>query len=595
MRIKKALNRIIQMKGLFFILAVLISFSLTYSQIDPGKHAKVLEPIGGETYKVGDTVHIRFLADSTFSDYDIKVSVDSGKTFGFQYIDTNYYYEPTDPDFLNKAWVIPETLLVYKNGRISKVYMVSEQVVLQIDDLYNRNNESMKYNSGVFAIKVKSNNDNDDYINPANYPNAMLCEPLSGEVEAFTQLYKGDAPIPVGLTPPDPSNPGHYLSPVIDGNLEDSIWFYSKDINVNDWVNINTWQYAGSSACGANPTYFGPMDLHAIWRFMYNNEGLFVSCQVHDDIIVDTGNAPTTMGWWNYDAVQIAVDPYDWGDYASGNWSNGIFRRYWNNSGSMIPYPDGTQNDFVFLIHRLMSEPYVAGLVRGTLKANYNSGDEGTNFTLGNSNLAGIIFAVKAQGIDEYGRRVYTAEFKFPFHSTLWEELEQQDYFDANGLPQEGKRFKMNFANCDADLTTPSTISFSYLSTQRDEPFSLPSHWSDVHYMPSFIYQRSTIIGHHPIIGFQTLAQEQKQVTPVKALVLTASPNPFKTSTFLNVQGVTGPMKILIFSITGKKVAEFRNVTNGLNWDTHSLPSGVYHVRAEVGNKVLTRNVLLQK
>ncbi len=165
MHISKTQNNSFKIKNVFLILAVLLSFSFTHSQIPEGDHAKVLEPSGDEIFKVGDTIHIQFLADASFSDYDIKISVDSGKTFGFQYIDTNYYYKPTDPDFKDKAWVIPETLTVNRSGRISKIYMVSEHVVLQLDDLYNK--DPKKYNSGVFAIVPKSPDRIEGKIQPA--------------------------------------------------------------------------------------------------------------------------------------------------------------------------------------------------------------------------------------------------------------------------------------------------------------------------------------------------------------------------------------------------------------------------------------------
>ncbi len=125
----------------------------TTIEIDSGKHMKILEPSGGESFKVGDTVHIEFLADSTVQAYTIRISVDSGKTFGFNYINPDImYYRPVDPDFKNVSWVIPETLTVYRNGHISKVYMVSEHVMLRLDDIFNSAFEGYKYNSEVFSI-----------------------------------------------------------------------------------------------------------------------------------------------------------------------------------------------------------------------------------------------------------------------------------------------------------------------------------------------------------------------------------------------------------------------------------------------------------
>ncbi len=157
---------IIQTRNIFSILAIFVFFCFVSAQtdtIDAGKHAKVLIPSGGEIYKVGDTLRFKFLADNTVGKsggYAIKVSIDSGKTFGQNYIqhiiapnDTNIYYQPSDPDFKNIPWVIPDTLEYLDSRlRIKKLYMVSDQVVLQLNDVYNSLNQGYTYNSGVFSI-----------------------------------------------------------------------------------------------------------------------------------------------------------------------------------------------------------------------------------------------------------------------------------------------------------------------------------------------------------------------------------------------------------------------------------------------------------
>ena len=338
-----------------------------------------------------------------------------------------------------------------------------------------------------------------DYINPSNYPDDMKCD-TSGMISVFNQHWQGTLQYKVYLPPANPDNPDRYLSPVIDGFLEPEIWSYS------DTLVINSWEMAGLHGACTDGYFYGAEDLHVIWRFMYNHDGLFVSAQIHDDIHdVDSLNQ-----WYLDDCLEIMVDPWDWGDFAVGNWTTDppIFRRYYSNLGQVIPGGgvglDNSHLSYFHLIKRLNEEPYLAGLLHGISRGNYNRGQEATNFTKGNPDCMDIDFAVAYQGVDNFFREVYHAEFLFPYPtpqasnpSELWAALEEGSggFFDQEGLPRDGTLFKMSFWHSDDDMLGPdgSTPRFNQLGTMRWPEFhqeaSGHDHWSDTKYYMTFEYQ----------------------------------------------------------------------------------------------------------
>lgn len=352
-----------------------------------------------------------------------------------------------------------------------------------------------------------------DHLDPANYPSygsPAWCD-TTGKVAAYRDIYRGINPYSVGLgrqipgTGTSVSNPARYYSPVIDGILEDSIWFYAETLL------INSWEVSGYDACCnavGPPDFYGAKDLHAIWRFFYNHDGLYVGCEVHDDV----HDVDSLGGWYDQDAVEISIDPWDWGDFAAGHWNYDEFRRY--VSGNLVPsyyimIPSGciwttdySQLHYMRIIKRLNEEPFVAGLIRGEVLANFNFGDEATNFTKGSPKTYGLDFAVASMGIDPYFRSIHHVEFKFPYNDpTAWTDLRSMGFYDtANGLPKTGNLFKMSFTNNDDDMPGPDgdNPNNTYASSWRADPFFMEEpaghdHWSDTKYYPAFKYEARTI------------------------------------------------------------------------------------------------------
>src|SRR3989339_131031 len=338
-----------------------------------------------------------------------------------------------------------------------------------------------------------------EYLDPANYPNDMKCD-TTGMVAEFNQHWQGTLKYKVYLPPVNPNNPDRYLSPVIDGTLESEIWSFA------DTLVINSWEMAGFNNACNDGRFYGAEDLHVVWRFLYNHDGLFVSAQVHDDI----HDVDSLKGWFVQDGCEIMIDPWDWGDFAAGNWTADppVFRRYYSGMGQVLP--GGTVGDdnshlaYFHLIKRLNEEPYLTGLLHGVWLANYGKGQEATNFTKGNPNCMGVDFAVAYQGVDDYFREVYHAEFLFPYPTTqashpsdLWAALNEgaAGFFDNDGLPKGGILFKMAMWSNDDDILGPdgSNPNFNQNGPIRRAEFhqeaSGHDHWSDTKYYMTFEYQ----------------------------------------------------------------------------------------------------------
>jgi hypothetical protein len=82
----------------------------------------------------------------------------------------------------------------------------------------------------------------------------------------------------------------------------------------------------------------------------------------------------------------------------------------------------------------------------------------------------------------------------------------------------------------------------------------------------------------------------------VRGGALAVYPTPFKPVTTIYLPATARNVDVEIYSIAGKSVAAFRNVRHGaLRWDASGLPSGIYVVRANVGDKVYARRICLLK
>jgi len=446
------------------------------------------------------------------------------------------------------------------------------------------------------------------WLDPAGFPRASACD-TSGLVKPYSDYSHGVRQYAIHTTPPDPANPGRFLAPVIDGTLEDAIWSYA------DTLLLNSWEAAGEGeACITKPTFTGPGDLHAIWRFCYNHDALYVGCEVHDNI----WNVDTLKPWYSEDGVEISVDPWDWGYYPD-KWSQDLFPRYWASSSTLNaavqPYGLSQATAFVHLLKRMNEEPYVAGLVQGVLQANYWPGNEVANFARGCLLLSGIDFAAKQHGADPWGRAVWHLEFKFPYHNAAWSVLEGKGYYDSDGLPVKGKLFKMSFANNDKDLPPFNgyTPDFTQLSTTRSVPFN-PSdpHWSDTRGFMTFKYGgvSSARVVHVFPSGMQA-GVEAAAGRSASVMSVDHYPNPFNPSATVRFtippRQEAVPFTLVIYNVKGEAVrllargiAGASGINRSVVWDGKNnngqpVCSGNYCYRLNAGGKTLKGNMALVK
>ncbi len=92
----------------------------------PPKLVTLHSPGQGETYWVGDTLHVKWTTDtSEVKQVDLKVSVDGGLSFHY-IVNTSIWI--TDSEWSDFEWVIPETLYTSDGP----VYMVSDEVEIMV-------------------------------------------------------------------------------------------------------------------------------------------------------------------------------------------------------------------------------------------------------------------------------------------------------------------------------------------------------------------------------------------------------------------------------------------------------------------------------
>ncbi|MBD3242556.1 MAG: hypothetical protein GF331_18345 [Chitinivibrionales bacterium] len=89
----------------------------------------LVEPNGGETYRVGDTLHVRWQADlQRITSALLQVSFDEGETY--YAINTDSAIEASGPDWGDYAWVIPDSII----DGTSRVSTVSSNCLIMASD-----------------------------------------------------------------------------------------------------------------------------------------------------------------------------------------------------------------------------------------------------------------------------------------------------------------------------------------------------------------------------------------------------------------------------------------------------------------------------
>ncbi|OGJ86192.1 MAG: hypothetical protein A2350_18765 [Candidatus Raymondbacteria bacterium RifOxyB12_full_50_8] len=88
------------------------------------------------------------------------------------------------------------------------------------------------------------------------------------------------------------------------------------------------------------------------------------------------------------------------------------------------------------------------------------------------------------------------------------------------------------------------------------------------------------------------------------AFTMTCSPNPFNPAATISLQNIgRGSLyaDLKVYAISGKLVKDFSRTVRGpdsgvsIVWNASNLPTGVYMVKARVGDRMLTERITLLK
>jgi len=105
-----------------------------------GQPVTVLSPNGGESFAVGETLHVRWMTDTNVVfNVNIEMSVDSGDNF---YKISNGSIQIVDPEWGDYAWVVPDSL--------GGAPTVSSRCFINIYDYFGRSRSDLS--DAVFSI-----------------------------------------------------------------------------------------------------------------------------------------------------------------------------------------------------------------------------------------------------------------------------------------------------------------------------------------------------------------------------------------------------------------------------------------------------------
>lgn len=97
--------------------------------------------------------------------------------------------------------------------------------------------------------------------------------------------------------------------------------------------------------------------------------------------------------------------------------------------------------------------------------------------------------------------------------------------------------------------------------------------------------------------GFNS-AKAEDQLHPLKFAITGTYPNPFNLSTTIEFTiPILQPVTVGIYRSTGQKIESFtikspNSGYNSISWDGSEYPSGIYFVRLQTDNKVITAKLL---
>jgi len=174
-------------------------------------------------------------------------------------------------------------------------------------------------------------------------------------------------------------------------------------------------------------------------------------------------------------------------------------------------------------------------------------------------------------------------------------------------------QYGINFTvNSDQDVTRPDLFShmlYYYSNAQTTGVLVYPNVWSPQVIYFSFCYSSSSDMQLakellenclHSLTGFVIGISGKNGLLPSDYNLKQNYPNPFNPSTDIEFHiPEESKVKLRIFSITGKTVAEFtRNLSPGVyiyRWDASGYPSGVYFCKLEAGNYTKAVKMILTR
>jgi len=101
--------------------------------------------------------------------------------------------------------------------------------------------------------------------------------------------------------------------------------------------------------------------------------------------------------------------------------------------------------------------------------------------------------------------------------------------------------------------------------------------------------------------GSTSTGVEGREAPETEGATVSVFPNPFNPETVISVQlPAASNVDLRVFDLLGREVAVLVNEERGAGvfqvvWDASQYPSGVYFCRAQVGDRLLSRKLVLQK
>src|SRR3989339_289429 len=432
--------------------------------------------------------------------------------------------------------------------------------------------------------------------------------PTPRELEAFRNLYTGVTQWPVWKI----SNSRIAL----DGKLDEVEWQHAQKIYLTGEKMWNDKFYSHPFL------WTGLKDFIAVWRFLYDAQYLYISCEFFDNFHSEgdksSDGALATEPWWINDAVEIALLPSIPAQMGSTplaiNWAQHMvqFTRKFTGEIGLVGNIWGA---------RVPAEPY-------DTEGNWLTVPEGSDIIAGIETRAlphpDIVRLFAYPG-------AWCMEIRIPFAGIFPEK--------GNGfIPPTGSVFKMNPSICDDDnlLRAPDDNTSHRIDMDRFKVDSLAwwgainasdtalfNSWINPAFFPTFafaglrngtsvwekmpdeltLYCGATPAKYEEIILTATSVEAGNGAFPA-APALHVSPNPFASSAAITFSvPKRSVVSLKVFDLSGALVGDLGNATYAAGTHTvlwngktiHNLQAApaVYLVRLNTGFQILIKRITI--